>query len=211
MRKRESFMFLIELMISILIFFLIAAICVLIFSRAHRMNRSSRELNAAAQAEENIAEIVSGAESIQDAESLIKGAYPNAVFSDGQHQEDGQAENTAAGKVNANSEDGTSVDQENGDSEGSSEEQENADSEDTSADQVNGSSLNVIVPFDSNLKPTAEQGAFQLTAEIRADSGMIHTDMHFYPVDSSGANTGESVYDLATRNVLPDANEGVAS
>ena len=32
---------------------------------------------------------------------------------------------------------------------------------------------------------------------------MLHADMHFYPVDEKGQKTGDSVYDLVTRNVIP--------
>ena len=155
MKKRESFLFLIELMISILIFFGIAAICLLVFSKAHRMNRSSQELNTASRAEANVAELVISAGSIPEAEERIKEVCPEAEFSDLREDK----------------------------------------------------GVSLVIPYDSSLKLTKKRAAYQLTAVIREESGMIHADMHFYPVDEKGQRTGESVYDLATRNVIQDTEE----
>ncbi|MCC6094039.1 MAG: hypothetical protein LIV24_03295 [Eubacterium sp.] len=80
MRKRESMIFLIELMIAILIFFMAASVCLLIFAKAHKMNRASQELTAASLAEQNVAELIRSAESLEDAREEIEDAYPEAVF-----------------------------------------------------------------------------------------------------------------------------------
>ena len=82
MKERNSFLFLMELMISILIFFLAASICLLVFSDAHKMNRASRELTAAALAEKNIAELIGSAGDLAE----ISGAYPQAVLSSGSEE-----------------------------------------------------------------------------------------------------------------------------
>ena len=86
MKERNSFLFLMELMISILIFFLAASICLLVFSDAHKMNRASRELTAAALAEKNIAELIGSAGDLADAGEKISGAYPQAVLSAGSEE-----------------------------------------------------------------------------------------------------------------------------
>ena len=151
MKMRESFLFLIELMISILIFFGVAAICLLIFSKAHRMNRSSQELNTASRAEANLAELVSSAGSVEEAENRIKEVCPEAEFSD----------------------------------------------------LTGESGVALVIPYDSHLRRTDKQAAYQLTAVIQMESEMLHADMHFYPVDEKGQKTGDSVYDLVTRNVIP--------
>lgn len=169
MKKRESFLFLIELMISILIFFVVAAICLLIFSKAHRMNRSSQELNLASRAEANLAELISSAGSMEEAEKLIREAFPEAEFSD-------QTEEEQAGK-----------------------------------DQAEEPSVSLVIPYDSQLKQTEKRASYQLTADIHTENGMVHADMHFYPVDRKGQNTGDSVYDLAIRSVMPDTWEGETS
>ncbi|MGO5337455.1 hypothetical protein ACTQZS_11720 [Bilifractor sp. LCP19S3_H10] len=169
MKKRESFLFLIELMISILIFFVVAAICLLIFSKAHRMNRSSQELNLASRAEANLAELISSAGSMEEAEKLIREAFPEAEFSD-------QTEEEQAGK-----------------------------------DQAEEPSVSLVIPYDSQLKQTEKRASYQLTADIHTENGMVHADMHFYPVDRKGQNTGDSVYDLAIRSVIPDTWEGETS
>lgn len=169
MKKRESFLFLIELMISILIFFVVAAICLLIFSKAHRMNRSSQELNLASRAEANLAELISSAGSMEEAEKLIREAFPEAEFSD-------QTEEEQAGK-----------------------------------DQAEEPGVSLVIPYDSQLKQTEKRASYQLTADIHTENGMVHADMHFYPVDRKGQNTGDSVYDLAIRSVMPDTWEGETS
>lgn len=169
MKKRESFLFLIELMISILIFFVVAAVCLLIFSKAHRMNRSSQELNLASRAEANLAELISSAGSMEEAEKLIREAFPEAEFSD--H---------------------TGEDQ-------------------TGEDRAEGPDVSLVIPYDSQLKQTEKRASYQLTAVIHAENGMVHADMHFYPVDRKGQNTGDSVYDLAIRSVIPDTWEGETS
>lgn len=164
MKKRESFLFLIELMISILIFFVVAAICLLIFSKAHRMNRSSQELNLASRAEANLAELISSAGSMEEAEKLIREAFPEAEFSD-----------------------------------------------QTGEDRADGPDVSLVIPYDSQLKQTEKRASYQLTADIHTENGMVHADMHFYPVDRKGQNTGDSVYDLAIRSVMPDTWEGETS
>lgn len=169
MKKRESFLFLIELMISILIFFVVAAICLLIFSKAHRMNCSSQELNLASRAEANLAELISSAGSMEEAEKLIREAFPEAEFSDQ-----------------------TGEDQ-------------------TGEDQAGEPDVSLVIPYDSQLKQTEKRASYQLTAVIHAENGMVHADMHFYPVDRKGQNTGDSVYDLAIRSVIPDTWEGETS
>lgn len=169
MKKRESFLFLIELMISILIFFVVAAICLLIFSKAHRMNCSSQELNLASRAEANLAELISSAVSMEEAEKLIREAFPEAEFSDQ-----------------------TGEDQ-------------------TGEDQAGEPDVSLVIPYDSQLKQTEKRASYQLTAVIHAENGMVHADMHFYPVDRKGQNTGDSVYDLAIRSVIPDTWEGETS
>lgn len=169
MKKRESFLFLIELMISILIFFVVAAICLLIFSKAHRMNRSSQELNLASRAEANLAELISSAGSMEEAEKLIREAFPEAEFSDQ-----------------------TGEDQ-------------------TGEDRAEGPDVSLVIPYDSQLKQTEKRASYQLTADIHTENGMVHADMHFYPVDRKGQNTGDSVYDLAIRSVIPDTWEGETS
>lgn len=169
MKKRESFLFLIELMISILIFFVVAAVCLLIFSKAHRMNCSSQELNLASRAEANLAELISSAGSMEEAEKLIREAFPEAEFSDQ-----------------------TGEDQ-------------------TGEDQAGEPDVSLVIPYDSQLKQTEKRASYQLTAVIHAENGMVHADMHFYPVDRKGQNTGDSVYDLAIRSVIPDTWEGETS
>lgn len=174
MKKRESFLFLIELMISILIFFVVAAICLLIFSKAHRMNCSSQELNLASRAEANLAELISSAGSMEEAEKLIREAFPEAEFSD-QTGEDRAGEDQ------------------------------------TGEDRAEGPDVSLVIPYDSQLKQTEKRASYQLTAVIHAENGMVHADMHFYPVDRKGQNTGDSVYDLAIRSVIPDTWEGETS
>ena len=179
MKKRESFLFLIELMISILIFFVVAAVCLLIFSKAHRMNRSSQELNLASRAEANLAELISSAGSMEEAEKLIREAFPEAEFSD-------QTEEGQAGK-------------------------DQAEEEQARKDQAEEPSVSLVIPYDSQLKQTEKRAAYQLTADIHTENGMVHADMHFYPVDRKGQNTGDSGYDLAIRRVIPDTWEGETS
>ncbi|MGN8738816.1 hypothetical protein [Bilifractor sp. HCP3S3_D3] len=179
MKKRESFLFLIELMISILIFFVVAAICLLIFSKAHRMNRSSQELNLASRAEANLAELISSAGSMEEAEKLIREAFPEAEFSD-------QTEEEQAGK-------------------------DQAEEEQARKDQAEEPGVSLVIPYDSQLKQTEKRASYQLTADIHTENGMVHADMHFYPVDRKGQNTGDSVYDLAIRSVIPDTWEGETS
>lgn len=174
MKKRESFLFLIELMISILIFFVVAAICLLIFSKAHRMNCSSQELNLASRAEANLAELISSAGSMEEAEKLIREAFPEAEFSD------------QTGK-------------------------EQAGEDQIGEDRAEGPDVSLVIPYDSQLKQTEKRASYQLTAVIHAENGMVHADMHFYPVDRKGQNTGDSVYDLAIRSVIPDTWEGETS
>lgn len=174
MKKRESFLFLIELMISILIFFVVAAICLLIFSKAHRMNRSSQELNLASRAEANLAELISSAGSMEEAEKLIREAFPEAEFSD------------QTGK-------------------------EQAGEDQIGEDRAEGPDVSLVIPYDSQLKQTEKRASYQLTAVIHTENGMVHADMHFYPVDRKGQNTGDSVYDLAIRSVIPDTWEGETS
>lgn len=174
MKKRESFLFLIELMISILIFFVVAAICLLIFSKAHRMNRSSQELNLASRAEANLAELISSAGSMEEAEKLIREAFPEAEFSD-------QTGEDQAGQ------------------------------DQTGEDRAEGPDVSLVIPYDSQLKQTEKRASYQLTADIHTENGMVHADMHFYPVDRKGQNTGDSVYDLAIRSVIPDTWEGETS
>lgn len=179
MKKRESFLFLIELMISILIFFVVAAVCLLIFSKAHRMNRSSQELNLASRAEANLAELISSAGSMEEAEKLIREAFPEAEFSD-------QTEEEQAGK-------------------------DQAEEEQARKDQAEEPGVSLVIPYDSQLKQTEKRASYQLTADIHTENGMVHADMHFYPVDRKGQNTGDSVYDLAIRSVMPDTWEGETS
>ncbi|MGO5315424.1 hypothetical protein ACTQ1O_13635 [Bilifractor sp. LCP21S3_A7] len=174
MKKRESFLFLIELMISILIFFVVAAICLLIFSKAHRMNCSSQELNLASRAEANLAELISSAGSMEEAEKLIREAFPEAEFSD------------QTGK-------------------------EQAGEDQIGEDRAEGPDVSLVIPYDSQLKQTEKRASYQLTAVIHTENGMVHADMHFYPVDRKGQNTGDSVYDLAIRSVIPDTWEGETS
>ncbi len=184
MKKRESFLFLIELMISILIFFVVAAICLLIFSKAHRMNRSSQELNLASRAEANLAELISSAGSMEEAEKLIREAFPEAEFSD-------QTEEEQAGKDQAG--------------------KDQAEEEQARKDQAEEPGVSLVIPYDSQLKQTEKRASYQLTADIHTENGMVHADMHFYPVDRKGQNTGDSVYDLAIRSVMPDTWEGETS
>lgn len=78
MKKRESLMLMMELMIAIVIFLLASSVCLFLFARAHTANKESRELSAAALEERNIAELVSSAKNLVDAGQLIASAYPEA-------------------------------------------------------------------------------------------------------------------------------------
>lgn len=78
MRKSDSFLFLFEMIMAMLIFFIASSICVSVFAKAHRMNRESQELNAAVSAEKNLAELLSTADSPDSAQALILEAYPQA-------------------------------------------------------------------------------------------------------------------------------------
>lgn len=82
MKKRDSFLFLFEMIMAMLIFFIAASICVSVFAQAHRMNRESRELNAATSAEKNVAELISASDGLDSAQSLILETYPQAEIAD---------------------------------------------------------------------------------------------------------------------------------
>jgi len=161
MKERNSFLLLLELMASILIFFLAASICLLVFSDAHKMNRASLELSAAVLVEKNIAELIGGSGDLRDAGEKISGAYPQASFSHGSEEETDSAE----------------------------------------------TGVSLVIPFDRKLQPVREKGVYQLRAQIAADGGMIRAEMHFYPVDTDGKLSGDSVYDLTVRNVAASAED----
>ena len=82
MRKSDSFLFLFEMIMAMLIFFIASSICVSVFAKAHRMNRESQELNAAVAAEKNIAELLSASGNPDSAQELIREACPQAEITD---------------------------------------------------------------------------------------------------------------------------------
>jgi type II secretory pathway pseudopilin PulG len=80
-KKKATSLFLLELILAMLIFFMAAAICVSMFAKAHEMNKKSQELNSAVLVEKNLAEMLSRAVSVDDACRLVTQLYPHAEIS----------------------------------------------------------------------------------------------------------------------------------
>ncbi|MDD6685126.1 MAG: hypothetical protein PUE47_04975 [Lachnospiraceae bacterium] len=211
MRRRESFLFLIELVMAVLIFFIAAAICVSVFTRAHVLNRSSRELTAAVSAEKNIAELLSASESPEDAKKLITDAYPNAEIA-GEEEAAGGDSEIKEEKKDTGPE--TEVTQEKKDTGSETEvtkekkaagsDIENAEKEqETGSDGKQMDGISVRIGFDSNLQPTGGEMAYLLTADLSVSGKILSADMHFYPTERDGTKTGDSVYNLYVEHAVP--------
>lgn len=75
MNKSKSSLFLMEILISILLFSLTSAVCIQVFVHADQMNKSSKELAGSIQIAQNLAEIM---KSSPEPMNRIKQLYPNA-------------------------------------------------------------------------------------------------------------------------------------
>jgi hypothetical protein len=197
-RRRESFLFLIELVMAVLIFFTAAAICISVFARAHVLNRSSRELAAAVSAEKNIAELLSTADSPEDAEKLIADAYPDAEIAAEKKNSGSETENTKEKKDSGSETENTKEKKDSGSDIG------NAGAEQEAGSDRKQDGISVRIGFDSDLQPTGGEMTYILTADLSVSGKILSADMHFYPAEADRAKTGESVYDLYVEHAVPD-------
>lgn len=74
-RTTSSGMFLIELIISILIFAIVSAVCVQFFVKSYQQSQQAKVLSFATTEAAAIGEIVSASDSADEAEELIRKAY----------------------------------------------------------------------------------------------------------------------------------------
>lgn len=77
-RMDAAGLFLLELILSILLFSLLAAVCVSIFAKAHMISASSAELTAASSETENVAETFRSTDSERSFLKTISRLYPHA-------------------------------------------------------------------------------------------------------------------------------------
>lgn len=77
-KKAGPVLFLAELVIAILFFAVAGTVCLQIIVRSHTLTRDSKDLNQAVAACSSVAELVSGADSFEDALRLMKEVFPEA-------------------------------------------------------------------------------------------------------------------------------------
>lgn len=82
-KARSSSLFLMELILAILFFSIASAVCVQFFVKSHMLSNDSRALNYAVNECGSMAEIIDTANGIEDCFVLLKKAYPNGTFPDG--------------------------------------------------------------------------------------------------------------------------------
>jgi len=75
-KASSSSLFLMELILSILIFALASAVCVSFFVRSHTLSVQAQQMNQAVQAVDQAAELVRGSTSAEDLDGQLKQAYP---------------------------------------------------------------------------------------------------------------------------------------
>lgn len=80
-KASSSSLFLMELILSILIFALASAVCVSFFVRSHTLSVQAQEMNRAVQSVDQAAELIRGSTSTEDLEQQLQQAYPNIVSS----------------------------------------------------------------------------------------------------------------------------------
>lgn len=80
-RADSSGLFLLELILSILLFSILAAICVSLFAKAHALSRSSADLTFAAAETESAASVLRSSDSGSAFLTSMKALYPNADMS----------------------------------------------------------------------------------------------------------------------------------
>lgn len=77
-----SHTFLLELVLSILFFAVIAAVCVEVFVKAHLYTRQAEQLNHAALEAASMAELVRASDSLEEAVKLVKAQYPSVELTE---------------------------------------------------------------------------------------------------------------------------------
>jgi hypothetical protein len=80
--KRRSSIFLMEIILAILFFSLVSAVCLQVFVRAHTLSRDSSRLNLSVAMTGSFAQLVQGADDTSDAMELIQEEYPDAQIED---------------------------------------------------------------------------------------------------------------------------------
>lgn len=80
-KASSSSLFLMELILSILIFALASAVCVSFFVRSHTLSVQAQQMNQAVQSVDQAAELIRGSASTEDLEQQLQQAYPNVVSS----------------------------------------------------------------------------------------------------------------------------------
>ena len=78
-KASSSSLFLMELILSILIFALASAVCVSFFVRSHTLSVQAQQMNQAVQSVDQAAELIRGSTSAEDLEQQLQQAYPNIV------------------------------------------------------------------------------------------------------------------------------------
>ena len=77
---RTSGIFLIELILAIFFFSLASAVCVQIFVKSHLLSRASQRLSHAVNECCSIAEVLTGADSLDTANAQLEAVYPQALI-----------------------------------------------------------------------------------------------------------------------------------
>lgn len=75
----RSGIFLMEIIIAILFFSIVSALCLQAFVRSRALSKDANALNRSVAITESIAEMIKGADSPQNAIALIQETYPNAA------------------------------------------------------------------------------------------------------------------------------------
>ncbi|MCH4208465.1 MAG: hypothetical protein LKF79_06060 [Solobacterium sp.] len=78
-KASSSNLFLLELILSILIFALASAVCVSFFMRSHTLSTSAYDLNHSVECADNAAEIVRSADSEEDLQNLLSAEYGTSL------------------------------------------------------------------------------------------------------------------------------------
>ena len=76
LKVRRSSLFLLELMITILLFSVNSAVCIRVFAQAHQESEQARLLTEAASACSGAAELLRAADSPRDAQALLEKTFP---------------------------------------------------------------------------------------------------------------------------------------
>jgi hypothetical protein len=79
----NSSIFLMEIILAILFFSLVSAVCLRAFVRSRSMSQDASNLNMAIALTSSIADITQAASSAEDAFTLLSSEYPNIVIKDG--------------------------------------------------------------------------------------------------------------------------------